>query len=655
MNPWNANDLNIERKNSKALSDLPFDGARERYSDWRELLRNHLLACNHGFGRIIYETENDKFPIPWSRLAMGMRGMTCDLSWISKALRTFIVASMTLTFQRTCAQLIGGEEMNGIELWRVLFFKNQGGAEQVKLVDRAAFHAFPKCHHPDNIPQYLGLWERLRREHGQNLPEEHLKPMLLNFLPESTAADVRKNCRADDGSPPSTEDIIQYLKTDFHRLTDESVASTYKAKLFSTLPGLKPEKVHAVQEQPVPLPPAPFHDQLVNKLQEVINAVGQRTPPRSSSPNGRLEKPDAKWGGGCWHCGQPGHSRRGCRIFKDLIKKHNGLPDKYEGEYEKWARANKKKIGKNIVAQLNEHVKEIIEEPNAATSALASPPGASSTAKTEDTDKRLQWALLHGEMLHAAPVPVASFLENCTCASNRAMTCGVCSKQTGSPCKLMNNFHHLSEEDSDADDDEEAMVSALKTVAHKIRTGPKPHQTRTSGNKPKPLSKKQLDWVVAQVQAGKIELPQLEQLDDKDYVMVWALADSGSAAHVADIKKVFPGAKITESQGQKQGIQFQAADGGLLANRGEAKMLYVTPDGQRRCTVFQDAAVGMPILSITKIAEEDNLIAFHKRGGYIWHLPTNTYTKLVKRLGVYFVQLKVPKELANEGFHRPEP
>ena len=151
---------------------------------------------NRGYGRIFPEVETERLPLPWSRLNTArIQGLNLDVPWISRALWTAMVSNMTLTFQRTCAQLIGGEETNGIELWRYLFFKNQGGAEQVQLVDKAAFHAFPKCENPEHIPQFLGLWEKLRREHGHGLPEEHLKPMLLNFLPESTASDVRKNCK----------------------------------------------------------------------------------------------------------------------------------------------------------------------------------------------------------------------------------------------------------------------------------------------------------------------------------------------------------------------------------------------------------------------------------------------------------------------------
>ena len=158
---------------------------------------------NHGYGRILHEIESEKMPLPWSRLnSTNIHGLNVDIPWISRALWTAMVSNMTRTFRRSCAQLIGGEETNGIELWRYLFFKNQGGAEQVQLVDKAAFHAFPKCENPEHIPQFLGLWEKLRRAHGQTLPEEHLKPMLLNFLPDATAADVRKNARVTTGVHP---------------------------------------------------------------------------------------------------------------------------------------------------------------------------------------------------------------------------------------------------------------------------------------------------------------------------------------------------------------------------------------------------------------------------------------------------------------------
>ena len=132
--------------------------------------------------------------------------------------------------------------------------------------------------------------------------------------------------------------MILCLKTDFHRLTDESVAVPYKARVFSTLPSRKHEKVIAVVHEGAPVGVNP--EDLVQKLQEVIAAVtppaptGQRPPRRSASPGrSTLGMPDAKWGGGCWHCGKPWHSRKQCRGVHARVRQHKTLPKEYAGKY----------------------------------------------------------------------------------------------------------------------------------------------------------------------------------------------------------------------------------------------------------------------------------------------------------------------------------
>ena len=97
------------------------------------------------------------------------------------------------------------------------------------------------------------------------------------------------------------------------------------------------------------------------------------------------------------------------------------------------------------------------------------------------------------------------------------------------------------------------------------------------------------------------------------------------------------------------------ATGDNVPNRGEADITFWTPDGNSRVTTFQNASVGMPILSISKITEEGNDVMFGAKGGYILHLESGLKTPLIKRLGVYFVQLKVPKKLLEGGFQRPAP
>ena len=66
MTAWNVNDWKIDRKTAKELQDKPFDGARDKYMDWHELMRNHVLSTNHGYGRLIYEIEQQMIPLTFT-------------------------------------------------------------------------------------------------------------------------------------------------------------------------------------------------------------------------------------------------------------------------------------------------------------------------------------------------------------------------------------------------------------------------------------------------------------------------------------------------------------------------------------------------------------------------------------------------------------
>ena len=79
--------------------------------------------------------------------------------------------------------------------------------------------------------------------------------------------------------------------------------------------------------------------------------------------------------------------------------------------------------------------------------------------------------------------------------------------------------------------------------------------------------------------------------------------------------------------------------------------------GHDRNTVFQDAGVGMPNVSISKRATEKDRTHFDEYGGELLHKPTGEVTPIVARMGVYFVQMRVPNAIVNpsEGFQRPGP
>ena len=88
-------------------------------------------------------------------------------------------------------QMAGGEDSNGVELWRRLYIEYEGGAEHVALAGLRRFHAFPKCENTKYLSNYLGDWTHLRNKHGSQIPEESLYVMLLNMLPDDDAKDVR--------------------------------------------------------------------------------------------------------------------------------------------------------------------------------------------------------------------------------------------------------------------------------------------------------------------------------------------------------------------------------------------------------------------------------------------------------------------------------
>ena len=74
-------------------------------------------------------------------------------------------------------------------------------------------------------------------------------------------------------------------------------------------------------------------------------------------------------------------------------------------------------------------------------------------------------------------------------------------------------------------------------------------------------------------------------------------------------------------------------------------------------TVFQDADVEMPILSVALLSDDGtngNDLNFHRDGGTIHHSKQpGKVSKFVKRQGVYFIQMKVNKSLINPHNQTP--
>ena len=92
-----------------------------------------------------------------------------------------------------------------------------------------------------------------------------------------------------------------------------------------------------------------------------------------------------------------------------------------------------------------------------------------------------------------------------------------------------------------------------------------------------------------------------------------------------------------------------AANNSEVPNRGEVHVEGVTEQGHQVSVTFQDADVGMPILSVGELTDTKHKVDFEDYGRETLHKPTGTVTPVVRKLGVCFVKLFVPRSAVETG------
>ena len=53
----------ISVKTVRDLAEAPYDGDINKYREWHDLMRDHLLGSNQGYGRILHELSQRKVPL----------------------------------------------------------------------------------------------------------------------------------------------------------------------------------------------------------------------------------------------------------------------------------------------------------------------------------------------------------------------------------------------------------------------------------------------------------------------------------------------------------------------------------------------------------------------------------------------------------------
>ena len=163
FSPFKQSKWAISPKTTEDLKNNPFSGDISSYQEWHDNMRGHLMGANQGYGRLIWDLEHEQLPLPSNRLAAHpyMPGLPCQLLWVTRQLWTVISRHVAKTYRKSLRGLVNGEEMNGLELWRLMHLRFESGAEEVELADLGALHMIPKCPSGNELAQYLGDWNML--------------------------------------------------------------------------------------------------------------------------------------------------------------------------------------------------------------------------------------------------------------------------------------------------------------------------------------------------------------------------------------------------------------------------------------------------------------------------------------------------------------
>ena len=148
--------------------------------------------------------------------------------------------------------------------------------------------------------------------------------------------------------------------------------------------------------------------------------------------------------------------------------------------------------------------------------------------------------------------------------------------------------------------------------------------------------------IAADVNSGKIKLPDLDLEDDASYEAVWALVDSGSSVHAVDVEKVMPGAKIRKPRRDAPG--FRTACNGTVPDRGSTDVPFWSGEGNRHDIHWRNSPVAMPILSTKLLALDNGELRYQAESGQVIHVHTGDQSAFVAASGVYFMKMYIRKE-----------
>ena len=497
-----------------------------------------------------------------------------------------------------------------MELWRALFVKHEGGADQVELGGIGSLHSFPQCDKMESLQLWVGKWQEMKDTFGGGISDVHLKSMFINILPSTVQREIREK-----PGLVTLQQCIDHVLADLGRLNDVQLSKLHTERLKQSLnatqrvsPVLEKEEQHEKVDD-VKIEKNEDHfktliNALTDKMDHIVAAVGAARPKAKAQPNGRDGRAPSdfqKFGNRCLHCGSDKHRAFNCPVKKSLMEKNGGkLPPGYKSAFDKWKEKQPKSVNALIEDAMDDS--EFDEFP--------------------ETDFSPMWAL-----------------PQC------AVQC--------IPCDVThtNSFAALIDDD---EDDESKVLEALKHISSKVTIGPKMSQKARKSSSKQPLSKRTVAHLAELIRSGKMNLPDLNLESNEEFEAVWALVDSGAARPCARRKNHFA---HTTTHLQPSTVKMATANGEELRSRGCFHLDALSVEGNKISQTFEDADVDMPIMAVSELSANGELgsdVVFSENDGHMIDNQTQSTSKFCKRRGVYFMKLYVLKDKdVSMDFTRP--
>ena len=609
--PWDAR--NWSAADMKVAKELkPFNGTHASYKTWANRVKDHFKKKNSDWARVFQELESQRNPISKDMLKMGNMfadgySFTVDFAWVSNAIWTFVGEHVVDSVYTSRNVLAGGGD-NGLELWRALYVRHEGGADQVEIGGMETLHSFPKCDKMEALQFWVGKWQETKDMYGAGISDGHLRSMFINILPPT----VQKEVRETPGLI-TLQSCINHVLGNIGRLNDAQLSKLHMERLKQSLSAT--QRISPVIDKEETPEPTAAVDKAEDKFQSMINAITDKMEhlcaavarPKAQAQPKRAASDFAKFGNRCLHCGSDKHRARDCNVKKALLEKNGGsLPAGYKSAFDKW----REKQRKSVAALIED------EEDEFSETELGCP----------------VWCLPQ-------------------CAVRAEPICRTC------PCpQHANSFAAIFDEDcyDDDDDGESKILDAIKQISSKVTVGPKLSQKDRKSSSKKPIDKKNIAYLARLVKSGKMNLPDLNLESNDDYEAVWALVDSGAARSCARRRTHFGN---TRTDLRPSHVRMATANGEELKSRGCFDVEVFSVEGHRMKQTFEDADVDMPIVAVSELSTNGELgsnVIFGEQEGYVIDLETDATSKFYKRKGVYFMKLYVPKNKPNNmGFVRP--